>query len=116
MGLKMAIASPDEIDRSFELARLFEETVDRRWYASPEIEGETYYEDDEEYLEKFYEECKRLAPGLMRVVFGYQVLLDTCCDKTLDHLDWHPEIKKLVEAGERSIGRMMDALRDMNRC
>lgn len=114
MGLRMAIASPKEIDGSFDLARLFKETVDRRLWSSPEIDGKEYDEDDQEYLQKFYEKCKELSPGLMRVVFGYQVLLDNCCDKTADHLTFRPDIQAKIEAGERSIARMMADLKDMN--
>ncbi|MCK4793049.1 MAG: hypothetical protein KAV87_55480 [Desulfobacteraceae bacterium] len=116
MGLRMAIASPKEIDRSFDLARLFEETVDRRWHCLPNIDGNDYNEDEEVYLRKFYEKCKELSPGLMRVVFGYQVLLDNCCDKTADHLTLHPGMQAKIDAGERSIARMMAVLRDMNSC
>lgn len=115
MSLKMAKASPSEIDSAIELGLLFQATVDRRRFSTPEIDGVLYDEDDEEYTRKFYEKCKELAPGLMRVVFGYQVLVDNCCDKSADHLRWHPEIMAQIKAGERSISGMMNSLRDMNR-
>jgi hypothetical protein len=33
-------------------------------------------------------------PEWRRTVFGYQVLVDNCADKTKDYLDWKPEIKE----------------------
>lgn len=35
--------------------------------------------------------------GWRRVVEGYQVLLDHCCDPNQDVLEWKPEIKELME-------------------
>lgn len=29
-------------------------------------------------------------PAFMRVVFGYETLVDNCCDPTKDFLDWKP--------------------------
>ena len=33
----------------------------------------------------------------MRVVFGYEVLVDNVCDPNLDYLEFKPEIKSLME-------------------
>ena len=32
----------------------------------------------------------------MRIVMGYEVLIDNACDPDLDYLDFKPEIKKLM--------------------
>ncbi len=42
-------------------------------------------------------ELKRLCPGLMRVVFGFQVLVDNVCDPSSETLDWKPELLALRE-------------------
>ena len=31
-----------------------------------------------------------------RVVYGYSVLYENCCDRTKTHLDWKPELKALI--------------------
>ena len=57
-------------------------------------------EDEIKYPEKTDEELGawvRKAPCLFRVVFGYQVLVDNCCDPDNDALEWKPELKKLME-------------------
>ncbi len=58
-------------------------------------------EDEIKYPEKSDEELRewiKNAPCLFRVVFGYQVLLDNCCDPDADTLEWKPEIKSMMEA------------------
>jgi hypothetical protein len=41
------------------------------------------------------------APGWAnRIVWGFCVLLDNCADKTLDYIDFNPEIKKAKKAAE----------------
>lgn len=39
-----------------------------------------------------FENAKDRPPAFMRVVFGYETLVDNCCDKTLDHLEFSPEL------------------------
>ena len=34
----------------------------------------------------------------MRVVFGYEVLVDNVCDPDLDYLEFKPEIKKFLDS------------------
>jgi hypothetical protein len=33
----------------------------------------------------------------MRIIFGYEVLIDNVCDPELDYLEFKPELKKLLE-------------------
>jgi hypothetical protein len=33
----------------------------------------------------------------MRVVFGYEILVDNVCDPNLDYLEFKPELKELLE-------------------
>lgn len=57
-----------------------------------------------------FEEVQRLAewltgmeehgypvPSWRRVVHGYQVLFDNCCDPDLDYLEWKPEYKAMIK-------------------
>ena len=39
-------------------------------------------------------------PPFMRVVFGYETLVDHCCDPKADVLEWKPEVKHKDEALE----------------
>jgi hypothetical protein len=36
----------------------------------------------------------------MRIIFGFEVLVDNVCDPDLDYLDFNPELKKLLETEE----------------
>lgn len=36
----------------------------------------------------------------MRIIFGYEVLVDNCCDPELDYLEFNKEIKEALEAKE----------------
>ncbi len=59
-----------------------------------------------EWLDKLEAACSTLwnedniaiiaqgIPEWRRVVFGHSTLVDNACDKTLDYLDWKPEIKE----------------------
>lgn len=40
----------------------------------------------------------RQAPPLMRVVYGYRVLVDNCCDPDKDYLDWKPALLAAMNA------------------
>lgn len=45
------------------------------------------------------------VPAWERTVFGYEVLVDNCCDPDKSYLDWKPELKKLMpeEAASESL-------------
>ncbi|MBD2076362.1 hypothetical protein H6F86_21245 [Phormidium sp. FACHB-592] len=32
-----------------------------------------------------------------KIIFGYQTLVENCCDPNLNYLEWKPEIKALLE-------------------
>jgi hypothetical protein len=36
----------------------------------------------------------------MRIIYGFEVLVDNACNPDLDYLDFKPEIKKLLETKE----------------
>ena len=57
-------------------------------------------EDDEgRFLYEYYFDYYRsnISHIHMRVVFGYEVLVDNVCDPDLDYLEFKPELKKLME-------------------
>ncbi len=35
-----------------------------------------------------------------RVVWGFSILVDNCCDPDSDVLEWSPELRNLIEAAE----------------
>jgi hypothetical protein len=39
----------------------------------------------------------------MRIVFGYEVLVENVCDMELDYLDFNKELKKLMEDSKNTI-------------
>jgi len=70
-------------------------------------------EHEIKYREKTNEQLGawvRKAPPLFRVIFGYQVLVDNCCDPNEDILEFKPELRaiaesKSIECGKYSIKR-----------
>lgn len=57
-------------------------------------------EDDEgrfvnEYYFDYY--SSNISHIYMRIVWGYEILVDNACDPDLDYLEFKPEIKKLLE-------------------
>lgn len=58
--------------------------------------------------EREAERCRKIILGRMeqmggaftRVVMGCEVLIDNCCDKSLDHYDFSPKIKQAFAASE----------------
>ena len=61
--------------------------------------------DDEAALEFIREQFSRFRRtrnvGMVwnRVVYGYSVLHDNCCDPEKDYLDWKPELRAVIDAG-----------------
>lgn len=104
--MKMAKASQEEMDRAMKLVRLLESTIDTRPFDTPqfpgtdEAEGDYFDEDDSDDLKKLVAQIRELCPGLMRVVFGFHVLVDNCCDPTSDTLAWKPELAALHQPKE----------------
>lgn len=57
--------------------------------------GDTDADAFMQYLDQHW--SNGVAAAWSRVVFGFQTLLDNCCDPDSDVLDWKPEIKRLID-------------------
>lgn len=71
----------------------------------PESEPDDYTadnlaEDICDRLETILGRMAQLGGGLTRVVMGCELLIHNCCDKSLDHYDFSPEIKAALEREE----------------
>lgn len=86
------------MDRAIKLVHLLGATIDTRPFDHPQFpdtdeeEGAEFDEDDRDDLKKLVAQIRELCPGLMRVVFGFHVLVDNCCDPAADTLAWKPEL------------------------
>lgn len=49
------------------------------------------------------------SPPFFRIVFGYQVLVDNCCDPAADTLEFKPEIKRAIENHEPLLAALKSA-------
>lgn len=126
--MKMAKASPEEVDGAVQLARLLEFTCCPRNFEMPafpdtdEDEGAPFDPESKDDLRKLYEELKRLSPGLMRVVFGYHTLLEACCDPEADTLEWKnpygyaPELLECLQACEQWLSTIPEGRKMQMRC
>ncbi len=77
--MKMAKASKEEWLRVLDFIQALENEV-------------KYPEQEDEHLGAWVrKQADALAGELFRVVFGYQVLVDNCCDPACDHLEHKPE-------------------------
>jgi hypothetical protein len=79
----MAKASKEEWEAVMQFANQIEDYIKYRFTSDT---------SDEDILK-----LVRNAPCLLRVVFGYQVLVDNACDPALDHLDFKPELKRACD-------------------
>jgi hypothetical protein len=106
--MKMAKADQDDIDKTIAFFQLVEEFMEYGKHT-------TWTDDDEEQSVElddvaFVEKLRSMWGGRfrpngvdcawMRVVFGYQVLVDNACDPNASTLEWKPELAKLLEAAE----------------
>jgi hypothetical protein len=90
--MKMAKADPAGIKLVNEFVHDLESAVERGEYPSGDIERPEKDASDER-LGRFVREFWRRQRGdLFRVTFGYQVLVDNCCDPNATTLEWKPEI------------------------
>lgn len=98
--MMIAKASPADIERAIGLLQLLEATIPSNpWRSAFFPEDEAPLDDDNKAdLRRFYDECSKLSAGLGRIIWGYQVLLDNCCDPNSTVLDWKPEIKAKMDA------------------
>lgn len=49
-----------------------------------------------EYYMDYFE--RHISHIHVRIIMGFEVLVDNCCDPNLDYLDFKPEMKKAFEA------------------
>ncbi len=98
-SIKMSKASVKEIDDAIKLANLTDAVCNYRSYEYPEFPPESddqlpenFNVDSAADLRKFYDRVSKLSTGLMRVAFGYGVLVDNCCDPTKDVLEHKPGV------------------------
>jgi len=111
--MKMAKAPKEHVDRlrtwmqfNDELCKI-DPTNDNEWETLKEDWEEDedfskiikHCEDDNgfnyEYYFDYYQ--SNISYIHMRVIFGYEVLIDNVCDPELDYLDYKPELKKMFE-------------------
>lgn len=95
--MKMARASAAEVDKCIKFFQCIEEYFERGTYTEHNTDNEQQLSDEcfVELLRKMW--GGRFRPqgvdcAWMRVVFGYSVLVDNCCDQNADTLEWKPEI------------------------
>lgn len=114
-GLRMATATKDDIKRLYLLYNVLENLG--KYNATSMDDFDHFEEDEKRQIKRIFNEDDEidseelisylhgLTWGFHRVVMGFEVLFDNCCDPSLDHLDWKPKIKKqldLIEAiGEK---------------
>ena len=103
--MKMSKASREEIENAIALAQLTESVCSPRSYESPHFPetGDAFDANKEEDLKKFYLEVKRLSCGLMRVAFGYEVLVENCCCPNAKTLEFNERLTKLIDADDKRI-------------
>ena len=100
MGMKMAKASSDDVDKVIAFFHVIEEYMDYGTHTpeNPDVEEESIDLDPERFVELLRERWgRRFGPcgvdaAWSRVVHGYQVLVDNCCDPNAETLEWKPEI------------------------
>ena len=52
-----------------------------------------------EYYWDYYQ--REIAHIHMRILFGYEILVDNVCDPDLDYLDYNKELKDLIQGGNK---------------
>jgi hypothetical protein len=96
--MKMAKADADGIKLVNDFVLALENAVEHGEYPSGDIEHPEE-DDSDERLGRFVREFWRRQRGdLFRVTFGYQVLVENCCDPNASTLEWKPEIAAKLEA------------------
>jgi hypothetical protein len=109
--MKMAKASDEDINtltRFMEWLEEFSEAGIDIHKPLIDEQGEEFFPciDDDAAMEKIREEFSRwtrratVAGSWRRVVWGFQILRDNCCDPAANVLEWNPELKALIEAAD----------------
>lgn len=90
MSMKMAKASPEEIEATIKLAVRIDDLL-----------RDTARDDED--VDRLVAKAVRTHQrrwSLQRIAFGYQMLVDNCCDPDESALEWRKDIRVLVEAAE----------------
>src|SRR4051794_39308890 len=102
MAMTMAKSPPDEVEAVNQFVADLEAAVEHGEYRRPgqDIDDEQPEEDrSDERLGRFVREFWGRHPGaLFRVAFGYQVLIDNCCDPNAGLLEWRPDVEAILNA------------------
>jgi len=88
IGLRMARAYPDEIQRV------------REWFQKLEEVLEDDYNSDADYGQWLREHYHEVQNSYERILFGYETMFDNACDPLLGYLDFKPEIKAKIARKE----------------
>ena len=86
--MKMAKASHEEVEATIKLAVRIDDLL-------RDISRDD--EDVDRLIAKAVRTHQRRW-SLQRVVFGYQILVDNCCDPDDTALEWRPDIKAMLES------------------
>lgn len=104
-GMKMARASQADIDSLWLFLQDLEAAEDRDeyWNAAHDDlieipEDEKGWQEADDRLLKWVRQNIDKIRGFERIVFGYQMLLENCCDPALSYLDWRPDVKAACES------------------
>jgi hypothetical protein len=114
MGLRMAKASEEHIDRLRHWMQFNDELC--KIDPANEFQWNQFKDDwrEDKRFTKIIEHCedkkgfsweyymdyyeRHISHIHMRIIFGYEVLLDNVCDPELDYLDYKKEFKSLLES------------------
>lgn len=88
VSMKMAKASEKDIENLREFLEIIEEYIEKAQMGVLDSE-------EEDILRNHIQE--NFPNGWRRVVSGYEVLFENCCDPTLDYLDFKPELKEKTQ-------------------
>lgn len=100
--MKIAKASDDDIRRVREFFQMLEEIEQYGTY-TPSADAAEIQVGDETFRKLIVDQWgvrEGVRTSWSRVLFGFEVLLDNCCDPNLDYLDWKPEFKELHESAQ----------------
>jgi hypothetical protein len=103
-GLRMAKATPEDIENAFELASLLDQVDRGDWpylgAEEPEDAPDRIDDEDIEHLQHVYELVRTLARrgGLWRVVMGFDMVLRSdLLNPAVDYIEVNPVINALVD-------------------
>ena len=90
--MKMGRVSDKDLDKAIENTHKLNKMIDR----FNDLHFTNRNSDvTEKFLDRLIDTIKDF--DLLKIISGYQVLSDNCCDKELSYLEFNPEIKKALE-------------------